>query len=67
MILPCNGEKLTIVSNTGLDKAFENSAKVTVSELATLTCTFFLKYTGKFVDNNLPYVQKSCPTFLNVP
>ncbi len=54
MIEPGIGEKLTTVSNTGLDRALENSAKVTVSELATLTCTFFLRYTGRFVDNSLP-------------
>jgi hypothetical protein len=40
---PGIGEKLTIVNSTGLDRAFENSANVTVSELATLTCTFFLR------------------------
>ncbi len=54
IIEPGIGEKLTTVSSTGFDNAFENSAKVTVSELATLTCTFFLRYTGKLVDNNLP-------------
>lgn len=37
IIEPGIGEKFTTVSSTGFDKAFENSANVTVSELATLT------------------------------
>ena len=49
---PGNGLKLITPKITGLDNALENSENTTVSELATVTCTFFLKYTGKVVDNN---------------
>ena len=42
-ILPGKGLKLIIPKITGLDNALENSEKVTVSELATLICIFFLK------------------------
>ena len=54
MIVPLSGEKLMIPSILGLDSALVNSLKVTVSELATVTCTFFRRYTGRFVDTRRP-------------
>ena len=39
---------------TGFESALLNSEYVTVSELATDTDTFFLKYKGSVVDNSLP-------------
>ena len=41
IISPAIGAKLIMPSTTGLLSAFVNSEKVTVSELATLTCTVF--------------------------
>ncbi len=54
IMLPPRGSKATIPSMLGLDSAFVNSLNVTVSELATVTCAFFLRSTGRFVDISLP-------------
>ena len=54
MILPFKGLKSTIPKITGLDRALVNSEKVTVSELATCTCIFLRRYTGRLVEINLP-------------
>ena len=50
MIFPFKGAKLMIPNKTGFDSALENSLNVTVSELATVTCTFLRRYTGRFVE-----------------
>ena len=43
MIVPPSGWKLTIPKITGLERALVNSEKITVSELATEICIFFLR------------------------
>ena len=53
IILPFNGAKSIIPRITGLERALVNSLNVTVSELATVTCTFFLRYTGRLVEISL--------------
>ena len=53
-----------VMGNYTVDEARTNSEPIKqeilkkiqerFSELATLTCTFFLRYTGRLVDNSLP-------------